>query len=88
MSQPSTVSTIFHCSELPGQSLSIPSEGADALEEGAAQMPAPGAEQVGNRQCKQLQPRGSTGIPGQAWDGRDHTGLTDGAGKAGLARPA
>lgn len=63
-SQPSTVSTIFHCNELPGQSLSISSEGADALEEKAAQMPAPGAEQVGNRQWKQLQPRGSTGIPG------------------------
>lgn len=85
MSQPSTVSTIFHCNQLTGQSLSISSEGADALEERAAQMPAPGAEQVGNRQCKPLQPRGSTGIPGPAQDGWDHTGLTDGAGEAGLA---
>lgn len=34
---------------------------------------------------KQLQPRGSTGIPRQAQDGWDHTGLTDGNGEAGLA---
>lgn len=35
--------------------------------------------------CKQLQPRGSTGIPQQAQDGWDHTGLTDGDGEDGLA---
>lgn len=50
MSQPSTVCTIFQGDELPGQSLSISSEEADVLEERAVQMPAPGAEQVGNRQ--------------------------------------
>lgn len=68
MSQPSTVSAIFQCDELPGQSLSISSEGADVLEERAVQMPAPGAEQVGNRQIQ------TAPAQGKHWDPTTRTG--------------